>query len=196
MAITASPARDFRAAIMAALGHAPDDIEPGRWHRFATNEKRGNDDGWCRLFDDMRGGVYGCHRQQVSEHWSATNMSRLTPAQRAERALQLQAAKAEREAKERLRWAENAQRNARRWAESVPLLQGDPVTLYLQRRGLGGVRPLPDAVRLHRALPYWDGTAMVGTFPAMLAPLVAPDGRTVALHRTYLTRDGRKCVFR
>jgi putative DNA primase/helicase len=26
----------------------------------------------------------------------------------------------------------------------------------------------------------------------MVAPLVAPDGKTVALHRTYLTRDGKK----
>ncbi|WP_345122069.1 toprim domain-containing protein, partial [Quisquiliibacterium transsilvanicum] len=31
-----------------------------------------------------------------------------------------------------------------------------------------------------------------GTWPAMVAPLVAPDGRVLALHRTYLTTDGCK----
>ena len=52
--------------------------------------------------------------------------------------------------------------------------------------------PLPAALRLHRALPYWHGADKLGTFPAMVAPIIAPDGRTVALHRTYLSADGRK----
>ena len=40
------PCSDFRAAIVAALGHAPDVIEPDRLHRFATNGKRGDLSGW------------------------------------------------------------------------------------------------------------------------------------------------------
>ena len=102
------------------------------------------------------------------------------------------AATAEREAQQRQQWAENAQRIAEMWAQCVPLVPGDPVTLYLKRRGFGGVWPLPEVLRLHRALPYWHGAEKLGTFPAMVAPIVAPDGRTVALHRTYLTADGRK----
>ncbi len=51
---------------------------------------------------------------------------------------------------------------------------------------------MPDVLRLHPALPYWHGTEKLGTFPAMVAPIVAPDGRTVALHRTYLTPEGRQ----
>ncbi|HEY8878633.1 MAG TPA: toprim domain-containing protein, partial [Roseateles sp.] len=50
----------------------------------------------------------------------------------------------------------------------------------------------PQCLRLHRGLAYWHDGEKLGTFPAMLAPLVASDGRTVALHRTYLTSDGRK----
>ena len=81
---------------------------------------------------------------------------------------------------------------AKVWAKCVPLVPGDPVILYLSRRAFGGVWPLPECLRLHRALPYWHGSEKLGVFPAMVAPIVAPDGRTVALHRTYLTTDGRK----
>ncbi len=182
----------FRLAILAALGHAPDLIEPGKFQRFGTSDRRGDSAGWCKLFDDLRGGVFGCYRLGVSESWSAADRATMTREQRAELARQVLAATSEREAQQRQHWAENAQRIARVLAACVPLVPGDPVTLYLKRRGLGGVWPLPDVLRLHRALPYWEGSEKVGAFPAMVAPLVAPDGRTVALHRTYLTRDGRK----
>lgn len=186
------PVSDFRAAILSALGYAPDAIEPGRLHRFATSERRGDTSGWCKLFDDRRGGVFGCYRLALAESWTAADRHTMTHEQRAELARQVLAATAERREQQRRQWADNAQRIAQVWAECVPLVPGDPVTLYLKRRGLGGVWPLPDVLRLHRALPYWHGADKVGTFPAMVAPLVAPDGRTVALHRTYLTRDGQK----
>ncbi|MDE2367536.1 MAG: toprim domain-containing protein [Burkholderiales bacterium] len=186
------PVQAFRAAILAALGHAPDDIEPGRFHRFGTSDRRGDDAGWCKLFDDLRGGVFGCYRQGISETWSAADRARLTRQQRADLTRQVAQAAAERERIQRQQWAENAQRIAKLWSECLPLVPGDPVTLYLKRRGFGGLWPLPECLRYHRAQPYWDGAEKLGTFPAMVAPLVAPDGRTVALHRTYLTTDGRK----
>jgi phage/plasmid primase-like uncharacterized protein len=186
-------ARDaFRAAILAALGHAPELIEPGRFQRFGTCDRRGDSAGWCKLFEDMRGGVFGCYRQGVSETWCAADKATMTREQRAELARQVLAATAEREAQQRQQWAENARRIAQVWAQCVPLVAGDPVTLYLKHRGLAGVWPLPEALRYHQALPYWHGGEKLGTFPAMVAPMVAADGRMVALHRTYLTRDGRK----
>ena len=183
---------DFRGAIVAALGHAPATIEPGRLHRFGTSDRRADDAGWCKLFDDMRGGVFGCNRQGISETWRACDRATMTRVQRAKLARQVMAATAEREVQQRQKWAENAQRIAQVLAQCVPLVPGDPVALYLKRRGLGGVWPLPECLRLHRALPYWHGVEKLGTFPAMVAPINAPDGRTVALHRTYLTPDGRK----
>ena len=182
----------FREAIRAALGFAPDAIEPGRLHRFATRDRRADDAGWCKLFDDMRGGVFGCNRQGISETWCAADCAAMTREQRAALARQVMAATAERETQQRQQWATNAQRIAQMWAQCVPPVPGDPVTLYLKRRGFGGVWPLPECLRLHRALPYWHEADKVGTFPAMVAPIIAPDGRTVALHRTYLTPDGRK----
>jgi putative DNA primase/helicase len=186
------PVQRFRSAILAALGHAPEVIEPGRFIRFATNERRDDDAGWCKLFDDLRGGVFGCHRHGISETWSADGHAVLRREQRIELARQVMTATAERDAQQRRRWAENAQQNARFWAQCVPLVPGDPAALYLERRGFGKIWPLPHVLRLHRALPYWHEGEVLGTFSAMVAPIVAPDGRTVALHRTYLTLDGCK----
>lgn len=182
----------FRGAILAGLGYAPETIEPGRFQRFGTSHRRNDDAGWCKLFDDLRGGVFGCHRQGISKTWSSNNRSTMNRMQRAEMARQLTAAMAERETQQRQRWAENARRIAQMWAKCIPLVPGDPVAQYLQRRGLAGVWPLPEVLRLHRALPYWHGGEKLGTFSAMVAPILGPDGRVLALHRTYLAADGRK----
>jgi phage/plasmid primase-like uncharacterized protein len=181
----------FRAVILDSLGHAPNLIEPGRFHRFGTSDRRGDDAGWCKLFADLRGGVFGCYRQGISETWGGFERSLMSREQRAALARQVKAATAAREAQQRQRWAENAHQITQLWSQSVPLVPGDPVTLYLKRRGLAGVWPLPRALRLHRSLPYWHGGEKLGSYPAMVAPLML-DGRMLALHRTYLTRDGHK----
>jgi putative DNA primase/helicase len=183
---------EFRAAIFAALGYSPEVIEPGPFRRFGTSDRRGDSAGWCKLFDDMRGGVFGCYRQGISETWSAFDRRTMTTEQRIAHAQQVMAATAERAIVQRQRWAVNEKRIAEVWARCQPLTPGDPVTLYLKGRGIRGVWPLPAALRLHRALPYWQDGEMIGTFPAMVAPVTSPDGVTVALHYTYLTQDGRK----
>ena len=188
----ADPRDAFRTAVLARLDRAPDLIEPGRFQRFPTSDRRGDSSGWCKLFDDLRGGVFGCYRGGISEQWSTGDHAAMTRDQRIKLAHQVAVAAAERERNQRQQWAENAQRIGKMRAETLPLAPGDPVTLYLKRRGLGGVWPLPTVLRYHRGLPYWEGSEKVGEFPAMVAPIVAPDGRTVALHRTYLARNGRK----
>jgi putative DNA primase/helicase len=61
----------FVEKIQATLGVAPaiTDILPGRMVRFATCDQKGDDAGWCKLFDDCEGGVFGCWRQGISEKW-------------------------------------------------------------------------------------------------------------------------------
>lgn len=179
--------------VRSVLGHAPDAVEPGgRLARFSTNGRPGDKAGWARLFDDGQAGVYGCFRTGVSGAWTARPGRALTAAERAEAARQVAAARAEREAAQREVWGANAARIERLWAQCEQLVPGDAATLYLKHRGLGGLRPLPPSVRYHRALPYFDGEERIGAYPAMVAEVVSPDGRRVALHRTYLTRDGRK----
>lgn len=186
--------RDFRAAILAALPGAelPEAIEPGRLHRYPTTGRRNDDSGWCKLYPDLRAGVFGDFRAGLSETWCATDRHAMTRAERIAFARQVLAATAEREVQQRKAWADNAERIARAWAQCVPLSRGDAVALYLKRRGFGELWPLPGVLRLHRALPYWHGGDKLGTFAAMVAPIAAPDGRIVALHRTYLRADGRK----
>ena len=179
----------FREAILAALGHAPELIEPGRIHRFSTSGRASDKAGWCQLFEDGRAGVFGDFRSGMSSVWTAQRRELMTPAERADMARRLAQSKAQREAQQRQQQADNAQRNAALWAKTVPVTDGDPVSIYLQRRGLAG--PVPEHLRLHPGLTYWDGGDR-GTWPAMVAPLIRPDGVVLALHRTYLTTDGCK----
>lgn len=163
----------FRAAVLAALGRAPEVIEPGRFHRFSTNQRQGDSAGWCKLFDDLRGGIFGCYRQGISETWSSESRTKGTREQRLALARQVEASTAERVATQRKLWADNARRIARVWAQCLPLSPRDPVAVYLKRRGLVGAGQLPDVLRMHLGLPYWHGTEKLGTYPAMVAPVVA-----------------------
>ncbi|WP_082708902.1 DUF7146 domain-containing protein [Thiobacillus denitrificans] len=76
------------------------------------------------------------------------------------------------------------------WAESKPLAISDEVMRYLAGRGLD-LTTSPDNLRLHPALPYYEGKTLVGKFPAMVALVHAPDGTGATLHRTYIA-DGHK----
>ncbi len=72
-----------------------------------------------------------------------------------------------------------------------------PMRLYLANRGLSGVKLDGEVVRFHPALGYWQSNGrnepeLVGRYPAMVALVAGADGAPVTVHRTYLTRDGRK----
>lgn len=188
----ADPLQSFRAVLVAHLGHAPEHIEPGRLVRFPTNGKRGDTSGWCKLFDDGRAGVFGDFRTGLAETWTAIARQAMTPAERAELARQVLRARAEREAQQRQQWARNAQHLTKLWGECRPLVPGDAATLYLKGRGFGGVWPLPACLRFHPALRYRHDDGSTTTHPGMVAPLMGAGGELLALHRTYLTRDGRK----
>ena len=116
---------NFRLAVLACLGHAPEVIEPDRLQRFATSDRRSDTAGWCKLFADLRGGVFGCYRQGISEAWGAQDRRTMTTADRIALAAQVMAATAQREAVQREVWAGNAQRIARLLSESKPLTAGD-----------------------------------------------------------------------
>lgn len=83
--------------------------------------------------------------------------------------------------------AEKVSKLRRVWNEARPLQEGDEAVRYLAGRGLV-LEVLPDCLRLHPALPYFDGRTVIGRFPALLARVVAPDGAGVTLHRTYLQK--------
>lgn len=56
-------------------------------------------------------------------------------------------------------------------------------TDYLKTRGL---TVFPDVLRGHRSLPYIADGRFQGCYPAMVAPIVGPDGSLQSAHRTYI----------
>ena len=177
---------DFLHTILATVGHAPKQVEPGKFQRFGPRKS-----GWAKLFADCLGGVFGDYRQNLSSHWSARDHQ--TPAELANMRRQIQQAAREREAEQRNQWARNDASNAALWAAAQPA--GDAVRSYLAARGLAGWQ-IPDLIRQHPGLAYWhtdDNGELhkLGTYPAMLAPIVSTTGKLLALHRTYLG-DGCK----
>lgn len=80
------------------------------------------------------------------------------------------------------------------WSGSSPVVNGDPVTEYLERRGIR-VQIIPPSLRYHASLMYYrEGEEKVvadGAYDAMLAMVSAPDGSGVTIHRTWL-KDGGK----
>jgi putative DNA primase/helicase len=187
--------REFSDAVKADLGplaSLPESIEPGRLHRFSTNGKRSDLSGWCRLFEDGRAGVYGCWRPGLSVVWTAVPRDRMTPAERAELRQRIALDRAQREAEQRAAWRKNFDRIAYLRRQCVQVAEGDPVHRYLCSRLAVASFVVPECIRLHPAMPYLHEGEAVGSFPAMVAPLVNRAGEVLALHRTYLTEAGRK----
>jgi len=55
----------------------PPCIEPGKWHRFpGLNKKSSNKAGWCLLFPDGIGGVFGDFTSSLNESWQNTSKIR------------------------------------------------------------------------------------------------------------------------
>ncbi|MFY9292705.1 MAG: toprim domain-containing protein [Methylorubrum rhodinum] len=76
----------------------------------------------------------------------------------------------------------------RLWNEALPIRAGDPAALYLTART--GLTSFPRCLRVVEQLRYQDDAPSY--HPAMIAMVSGPSGRAATLHRTYLTRDGRK----
>lgn len=183
----------FKLAIVEAYGVAPDDIEPGRIVRFSRTGRRGDESAWCLLFADGRAGVFGDWRDgDGHQTWSERPRETMTPAERVVLASHVVAAKAERDMRQKAHWQEASRRNARLWGECQPVEDGDPVATYLRRRVGIDAAQVPGCIRLHPGLAYFNEGVKVGTWSAMVAALRGPDGRLLALHRTWLTPEGRK----
>jgi putative DNA primase/helicase len=86
--------------------------------------------------------------------------------------------------------ADLRQRMISTWKEAVPCLYGDPVSAYLEGRGIDGV-PDGEVLRFARALRYQGSTSEPSRYlPAMIAKVTGPDGKGVNVHRTFLDPHG------
>jgi putative DNA primase/helicase len=71
----------------------------------------------------------------------------------------------------------------------------DVVTGYLQKRGLGVTSPV---LKGHWRCPFYDADSnLVGTFPAIIAPITGPDGSLQSVQRIYTADhlDPRKKIM-
>jgi putative DNA primase/helicase len=152
----------FRDVIRAAGLSPPDVIEPGRIHRFPGEGKRnGNTAGWCKLFDDGRGGVYGDFSTGVVESWRAEHPRPLTLVEREAFRRNVEESKARAAAERQAEQAEAALRAAERWQAAKP---ADPAHPYLVAKFVKphGIRqegdrlliPLRDASAVLRSLQF------------------------------------------
>lgn len=83
------------------------------------------------------------------------------------------------------------------WNSSRAVVEGDPVWKYLCNRIPGfNASMISPMLRCHPCVDYYeavgDAFKKTGTYPAMIAFIMAADGSCQDLHRTYLTKDGMK----
>jgi putative DNA primase/helicase len=185
---------EFRHEVFSVVGHDPGPIEAGKIIRFSSNGKPSDDSGWCRLFDDLRGGVYGDFRTGVSSHWTATPREQMSPLARSAWLRQLSEHRAATAAQRQASWKEAEGYIAHLWNECQPVTRRDPVDIYLRCRLAVEAFAPPDCLRLHPSLSYSHNGQRIGSFPAMVAPVTDAAGKILALHRTYLDAKGRKAT--
>jgi putative DNA primase/helicase len=136
-------AHEFGQFIRERLGcEPPRVIEPGRFVRFPTNGKHGDDAGWAKLFADLGGGVVGDFRAGETYVWQATRERPYTDAE--QRAWRERIAREQHEA-EALREREEKQAAERArtiWTKAQPAPEDHP---YLAAK-----RVQPHGLRLYR----------------------------------------------
>jgi putative DNA primase/helicase len=155
----------FIKAILQGTGGAPSytDIIPGKLIRFATSDKRGDESGWCKLFDDGEGGVFGCWRQGISETWQTRKP--WTPEERSAFQNKVKHAREEAAKIEAERRAECRKRSAEIWDKTRavadhPYLKAKAIKAY-------GVKQYKDSL----IVPVRDSA---GTLHGL--QFIAPDG--------------------
>lgn len=125
--------------------------------------------------------------------------SKLSPEQEAKLAAEKAAKQAKAAKQQEADDKRYRQRLNKVWKETLPLTDAlaEPARRYLASRGL----PVPrtEEIRFHPNLAFSEKVegknVFRGNFPAIVTRFRAADGKPVSLHRTYLTRDGRKAPF-
>jgi len=146
----------FGDAIRAAGLNPPNIIEPEKLYRFPGADKRsGNSAGWCKLFADGLGGVYGDFSQDLSASWQATRSTPFSSAQRANFNRQIAETKASADAEKAASQLQAATKAASIWQKARPSTNDHP---YLTRKGIAshGARLYEGAL----VIPVLEGEAL------------------------------------
>jgi len=110
---------EFKQAIAEAGLTPPNPIIPGKMYRFpGLGKKNGNKAGWCRLFEDTTGGVFGDWSSGLSESWFVNTNPTL--AERKAAAEQARRAKQEHAQEKRKEQDEAAIQAKEKWTSATP----------------------------------------------------------------------------
>lgn len=127
-------AQHFREAIQAYDLTPPEHIEPDKFYRFPGQGKgQSNEAGWCKLFPDGMGGVFGDYSTGLSESWQAKREKPHSASEREVFKRQTAEARQQAEAAEKVRHAEAAEQATALWNEAHPAPDDHA---YLTRKGI------------------------------------------------------------
>lgn len=149
------PIDAFKDAIRSAGYEPPADIIPGKWHRFSANGKRTDTAGFCKMFDDMRGGIFGDFREGITHEWQAEKPEHMTAEQRTASREAIEQAKREREEHAEQLRAAARDKATKLWNSLQPANDNHP---YLVRKGVKAFNIKQSGDALVVPLKDTDGT--------------------------------------
>jgi putative DNA primase/helicase len=116
----------------------PNVIEPGKFHRFPGKFKGNtNNSGWCKLFADGKGGVYGDYSQLLNAKWQAKSTAPLTPSRYEAVKRQIAKSNAMTVAGECKKQSEAANKAKALWRAAK---SATPIHAYLLRKGIKDIK--------------------------------------------------------
>ena len=148
----------FRAAIAAAGIIPPNPIEDdGAIHRFSSNGKPSNKDGWYALHGDgVPAGSFGCWREGLTQIWCSKSDIDMTPTERDAHRQRIMALQVQRNADQLQRQHDASLAAAALWAQAAPATTNHA---YLARKGVQphGTREFGE----HLLIPMRDTAGML-----------------------------------
>jgi putative DNA primase/helicase len=146
---------EFKGAMRAHGLNPPEIIEPGKLNRFPTNGRASDDAGWCKLFPEGQGGVFGDFRSGLHETWQARREKPFTPAERTAFRQRCEAERRAREAEMARLHAKTASKALAIWKAATPARADHP---YLTLKCVAPVAAL-------RETPANEAAAILGCAP-------------------------------
>jgi putative DNA primase/helicase len=155
----------------------PDHLEPGKIFRFpGVGKTKGNKAGWCKMFEDGLGGVYGDYSTDLSRTWQAEKCNTFTPEEKSAFKKKVEESKKQAE-QERIDYQAERAIVARQIYEHA---SGDPSKHpYVIKKGI----PLGDLVK-RGAWPQR------GWSDALIVPIFSTDGTITSIQA--INADGTK----
>ncbi|WP_423855974.1 AAA family ATPase [Acidithiobacillus montserratensis] len=147
----------------------PDGLVPGKYARFPSNGRRTDRAGWCWLYPDLNGAVFGDNRAGWREKWQAKRAAPLSEAEREQTRRLFEAAKAKAEQERQAEQQRAAERARELWNSARPADPGHP---YLVAKGMQ-----PGSLRQHGK--------------ALLVPVLSESGELQALQFIQPTGEKR-----